>query len=199
MKKLIPAMLAVVVIASSTGARADEPPAPLPPPMPFGPMDNLTPAQQQATEQIFAQAHAQVQKLQHDAHVAVLAAMSPQNRELLGRLVAAMALSPDLGEAQVTRQLDAALSQTEARSILNVAATLDQQVHQTFANAHQQAENVLTPDQRKDISQHVVDMRMEDAQDPGQALLMIALQHQSIMYANMRMVQKWSHQHETTP
>ncbi|MBV8205145.1 MAG: hypothetical protein JOY87_09760 [Candidatus Eremiobacteraeota bacterium] len=162
-------------------------------------MDNLTPAQQQATEQIFAQAHAQVQKLQHDAHVAVLAAMSPQHRELLGRLVAAMALSPDLGEAQVTRQLDAALSQTEARSILNVAATLDQQVHQTFANAHQQAENVLTPDQRKDISQHVVDMRMEDAQDPGQALLMIALQHQSIMYANMRMVQKWSHQHETTP
>ncbi|MBV8668017.1 MAG: hypothetical protein JOZ28_02265 [Candidatus Eremiobacteraeota bacterium] len=199
MKKLIPAMLAVVVIASSTGARADEPPAPLPPPMPFGPMDNLTPAQQQATEQIFAQAHAQVQKLQHDAHVAVLATMSPQHRELLGRLVAAMALSPDLGEAQVTRQLDAALSQTEARSILNVAATLDQQVHQTFANAHQQAENVLTPDQRKDISQHVVDMRMEDAQDPGQALLMIALQHQSIMYANMRMVQKWSHQHETTP
>jgi len=199
MKKLIPAMLAVVVIASSTGARADEPPAPLPPPMPFGPMDNLTPAQQQATEQIFAQAHAQVQKLQHDAHVAVLAAMSPQHRELLGRLVAAMALSPDLGEAQVTRQLDAALSQAEARSILNVAATLDQQVHQTFANAHQQAENVLTPDQRKDISQHVVDMRMEDAQDPGQALLMIALQHQSIMYANMRMVQKWSHQHETTP
>ncbi|MBV8460667.1 MAG: hypothetical protein JO009_07250 [Candidatus Eremiobacteraeota bacterium] len=199
MKKLIPAMLAVVVIASSTGARADEPPAPLPPPMPFGPMDNLTPAQQQATEQIFAQAHAQVQKLQHDAHVAVLAAMTPQHRELLGRLVAAMALSPDLGEAQVTRQLDAALSQTEARSILNVAATLDQQVHQTFANAHQQAENVLTPDQRKDISQHVVDMRMEDAQDPGQALLMIALQHQSIMYANMRMVQKWSHQHETTP
>jgi|SRR6516164_2943454 Spy/CpxP family protein refolding chaperone len=199
MKKLIPALLAVVVIATITGARAGEPPAPLPPPMPFGPVDNLTPAQQQATAQIFSQAHAQVQKLQHDAHVAVLAAMTPQHRELLGRLVAALVLSPDLDEAQVTRQLDTALTPTEARSILSVAATLDEQVHQTFANARQQAENVLTPDQRKDISQHVVDMRMQDSQDPGQALLMIALQHQSVMYASMRMVQKWSNQHETTP
>jgi len=125
--------------------------------------------------------------------------MTPQHRELLGRLVAALVLSPDLDEAQVTRQLDTALTPTEARSILSVAATLDEQVHQTFANARQQAENVLTPDQRKDISQHVVDMRMQDSQDPGQALLMIALQHQSVMYASMRMVQKWSNQHETTP
>ena len=199
MKKLIPAILAIVVIALTSGARAGEPPAPMPPPPPFGPMDDLTPAQQQATSQIFAQAHAQVQKLQHDAHVAVLAAMTPQHRELLGRLVASLALSPDLDEAQVTRQLDAALSPTEARSILNVAATLEQQVHQTFANAHQQAENLLRPDQRKDISQRVVDMRMEGSQDPGQAVLMIALQHQSIMYASVRMVQKWSNQHETAP
>lgn len=199
MKKLIPAILAVVVIALTIEARAGEPPAPMPPPPPFGAMDDLTPAQQQATSQIFTQAHAQVEKLQHDAHVAVLAAITPQHRELLGRLVAALALSPDVDEAQVTRQLDAALSPTEARSILSVAATLEQQVHQTFANAHQQAENVLTPDQRKDISQRVVDMRMEGSQDPGQALLMIALQHQSIMYASMRMVQKWSNQHATTP
>jgi hypothetical protein len=162
-------------------------------------MDNLTPAQQQATAQIFAQAHTQVQKLQRDAHVAVLAAMTPQHRELLGRLVAELALSPDVDEAQVTRQLDAALSPTEARMILAIASTLDQQVHQTFAAARQQAENLLTPDQRKENSQRVVDMRMQGSPDPGETLLMIALQRHEVMYASMRMVQHWSNQHEATP
>jgi hypothetical protein len=125
--------------------------------------------------------------------------MTPQHRELLGRLVAELALSPDVDEAQVTRQLDAALSSPEARSIMSIASTLDQQVHQTFTAARLQAENLLTPDQRKENSQRVVDMRMQGSPDPGETLLMIALRRHEVMYASMRMVQHWSNQHEATP
>lgn len=186
MKKLIPAILAIAFILAPLGARGNEPPA-LPPP-PFGPAVQLSPQQQQAMRQIFSQSGTRVEQLHRQARSAMLAALTPQHRQLLGQVAAGLATSPDADFESAARQLDAALSSGEARSIVNISSSLHQQMHQTLEAAHTQAMTLLTPEQRNQMPQgpHEFKNRTLPLQDPGRILLMIALPHPKFGFFLMR-------------
>lgn len=193
MKKLIPATLAVAFILTTAGARAQEAPGLPPGPFgPFGPAAQLTPAQQQSTRQIFSQAFARVEQLHRQGRSEMLGVLTPEHRQLLGQVAATLATSPDADLESAARQLDAALSAGEARSIVNISTLLHQQERQVFESAHTQAMNVLTPEQRSQMPQGpphgalLFKDRAQQQPDPGRILLTMSSPHPELRFFWMR-------------
>lgn len=168
MKKILPAILAVALSALPLGAFAGEAFAP-------------TPA--------MAQMDAQMHQLSVQARTAVLQAITPQHRQLLAQVVGTLAITPDPNYAAASKQLDAALSQQEAQSVLRISAQFHQQMH-TLMQAHMQQ---MVRNESKETgettteSHHVVEMggHGPEQMDAGTCLLMLAQPAMGMMHRIM--------------
>jgi len=94
------------------------------------------------------QMHAQMEQLHQQARLQMLAALTPAHRALLASVVGQLAIAPTPDRAAAARTLDAALTQSEGRTILSVVANERTQSHNMMEAARQQFEASLTPDQR---------------------------------------------------
>ena len=154
MKNLIPAMFAVAVVSLPLGALASEPNASMPGPGMGGMMAQklgLTPAQMQAMDQIMQQTGQQMEQLHAQARLKVLNAISPAHRQLLAQVIGNLAISPNPDRQAAVRQLNAALSPSEAQAVLSVHAATEQQMHQIMENTHQRMQALLTSQQRSEM------------------------------------------------
>lgn len=133
MKRFIFAILAVALLSVPAAVLADDngPPAPTP--------------QMQAAFQNLEQAHARVEQLHSQARLAMLNTLSLAHRTLLAQIVGQLAISPNPDVNAAARTLDAALSQSEGRSILSIASSLESQSRQIMDAAHQQLMNAGPP------------------------------------------------------
>jgi hypothetical protein len=125
MKRFITMIFAAVLLGAPLCAMADDAGAP-----PSGPNP--------AMMQIMDQTHAQMDKLHGQARLAMLNSLTPAHRNLLAQVAGQLAIAPNPDAALAARQLDANLSSGEARAILNISTSLEQQAHQLMESAHQQ-------------------------------------------------------------
>jgi len=157
MRNFIPAMFAVAAISLPLGAFA-EPPAPMGPPPPgmvmgFG-VDgaNLTQSQRQQFGQIMEQTHQQMDQLQTQLRSKVLGSISPAHRQLLAQVVGNLAISPNPDWEAAARQLDSALSPSEAQTVLAAHQAGMQQMMSIMQSAHQRVQSLLTAQQRQQMT-----------------------------------------------
>lgn len=168
MKKLLPAILAVALSAMPIGAFAGEAFAPTPE---------------------MAQMASQMHQLSVQARTAVLQAITPQHRQLLAQVVGSLAIAPDPDYAAASKQLDAALSQQEAQSVLRITAQFHQQMH-TLMQAHMQQMDRNEPKEPGETtteSHNVVYMggHGPEQMDAGSCLLMLAQPQMGMMHRIM--------------
>jgi hypothetical protein len=168
MKKLLPAILAVALSALPIGAFAGEAFAPSPE---------------------MAQMESQMHQLSVQARTATLQAITPQHRQLLAQIVGALAIAPDPDYAAASKQLDAALSQQEAQSVLRISSQFHQQMH-TLMQAHMQQMDRNEPKEPGETtteSHNVVYMGGHGPMqmDAGTCLLMLAQQPMGMMHRIM--------------
>jgi hypothetical protein len=126
MKRFVMMILASTLLVAPLAAFADDA-AGGPPPQP-----------NPAVFQIMEQAHAQMDKLHGEARLAMLNSLSPTHRNMLAQVAGQLAIAPNPDPALAARQLDTSLSASEARSILNISASFEQQARQLMDSAHQQ-------------------------------------------------------------
>lgn len=172
MKQFVPAVLAAAVLALPIGALAGETSAPgmHGPMMMIGPMQdlNLTTAQRQAMDQVMEQSRAQMDALHSQARLSILGALTPAHRALLAQVVGSLATAPNPDESAAIRQLDAALSPGEARTILSMHAAVEQQGHALMEAVHGKVMSILTASQRAQLeSQPHGMMHVEGPGGPG--------------------------------
>ena len=122
MKNLLPALVAAALFVSPLAVRADQPEA------------QPNPAAVQAMEQ----AHAKMEQLHSQARLAMLNTLSPAQRAALAQVVGQLAIAPTPDLASAAKQIDASLTQAQAKNILSIKASLHQQAHQVMAAVHQQ-------------------------------------------------------------
>lgn len=154
MKNLILAMFAVAVVSLPLGALAGEPNAPMPAPGMGGMMAQklgLTPAQAQAMDQILQQTGQQMEQLHTQSRLKELNAISPAHRQLLAQIIGNLAISPNPDRDAAVRQLNAALSPSEAQAVLSIHTAAEQQMHQIMENTHQRMQALLTTQQRSEM------------------------------------------------
>jgi hypothetical protein len=127
MKRFTPLIFAALALAlvAPLASLADNTAAPPPPPNP-------------AMFQIMEQTHAQMDKLHGEARLAMLNSLSPAHRNMLAQVVGQLAIAPNPDSSVAARQIDSTLSAVEARSIVNISASLQQQARQLMESAHQQ-------------------------------------------------------------
>jgi len=125
MKNLLPALVAAAMFVSPLAARADQP---------GGPNPQANPAAVQAMEQ----AHAKMEQLHSQARLAMLNTLSPAQRATLAQVVGQLAIAPSPDLAAAAKQIDASLSQAQAKNILCIKASLHQQARQVMEAVHQQ-------------------------------------------------------------
>jgi hypothetical protein len=168
MKKLLPAILAVALSALPIGAFAGEGFAPTPE---------------------MAQMDSQMHQLSVQARTAVLQAITPQHRQLLAQIVGALAIAPDPDYNAASKQLNAALSQQEAQSVLRISAQFHQQMH-TLMQAHMQQmerDSAKEAGETRTESHNVMYMGGHGPMqmDAGTCLLMLAQQPMGMMHRIM--------------
>jgi hypothetical protein len=158
MKNLIPAMLAVAMIALPLGAIAGEPSAPMMMGPGMGPVMaeklQLTPDQQRAWQQAMMQSMQQVMQLHQQARARILGTLTPAHRTLLGQVAGNLATSVNPDYRAAAQQLNAALSPGESQQILSIHSSLEQQSRTIFESMHQKFLSMLTPQQRSQIAAH---------------------------------------------
>jgi hypothetical protein len=125
MKRLVLAIFAAILLVTPLASLADDAGAPPAPPNP-------------AVFQIMEQTHAQMDKLHLEARLAMLNSLSPTHRNALAQVAGQLAIASSPDPASGARQLDMTLTAGEARSILNISASFEQQAHQLMESAHQQ-------------------------------------------------------------
>jgi hypothetical protein len=126
MKNLLPALVAAALFVSPLAVRADQPGGP--PEQPANP----------AAVQAMQQAHAKMEQLHSQARIAMLNTLSPAQRATLAQVVGQLAVAPSPDQAAAAKQIDASLTQAQARNILSISASLHQQAHQLMQSVHQQ-------------------------------------------------------------
>ncbi len=122
--RAIPVVLAVALLTTATVCKADDtgvPPTPNP-----------------AMMQIMQQSHARMEQLHSQARLSMLNALTPAHRNLLAQVVGQLAIAPNPDMAAAAKQLDANLSQGEARAILSISSSLEQQSRQIMESTRQQ-------------------------------------------------------------
>ena len=166
MKRFIPMIFAAVLLGAPLCAMADE-------------AGGAPPAPNAAMMQVMEQTHAQMDKLQGQARLAMLNSLSPANRNLLAQVAGQLAIAPNPDASVAARQLDANLSAGEARAILNISASLEQQAHQLMESAHQQMMKAMpagTPTHgpwgMRNEGMHAGMRGGQASSDPGMILLM---------------------------
>jgi hypothetical protein len=138
---------ALVLAAMPLAGFAQQPP---PPPAFGGPP--ITAQQRQALQSFMEQA----QKLHEQARAQMLAALTPEHKQLLATIAGQLAVSPNPDPSAAAEKLDAALSPQEKQGILKA----DDALHEQLKNLHQQmAARLPHPMFRRN-------------QDPGMLLLM---------------------------
>jgi hypothetical protein len=130
------------------------------------------------------QMRTQMQQIHTQARLQILSSLTPAHRALLANIVGQLAIAPNPDRAAAARALDAALSPTEARSILATETAARTQSRNLMMAARAQFESTLSPDQRAAMSQRFADrpqgqagMHMQRTPDPGRSLLEAALGH----------------------
>jgi hypothetical protein len=168
MKKILPAILAVALSALPLGAIAGETFAPTPE---------------------MAQMDSQMHQLSVQARTAVLQSITPQHRQLLAQVVGALAIAPDPNYAAASKQLNAALSQQEAQSVIRISTQFHQQMHALMQAHMQQMERNDPKEQGESGTQthRVIEMggHGPEQMDAGTCLLMHAQQPMGVMHRIM--------------
>src|SRR5579864_741195 len=154
MRNFIPAMFAVAVIGLPVGALAGEPNAPMPASGSGVVVQRLglTPSQAQAMDQIMQQSRQQMEQLHAQARLKVLDAITPAHRQLLAQVIGNLAISPNPDRDAAVRQLNAALSPSEAQAVLSIHAAVKQQMGQIMGSTHQRIQALLSSQQREQVS-----------------------------------------------
>jgi hypothetical protein len=168
MKRLLQAFLAAMLIAGPSSVRADQT-GPLAPPL-----------ENPAAFQIMEQAHAKMEQLHSQARLSMLNSISPAQRTLLAQAVGQMAIAPNPDVAAAAKQLDASLTPAQAKAILGISASLEQQARQVMDSAHQQMMRVMpagAPGHGPWDMQRMVMHKADDQwlSDPGMILLTTAM------------------------
>jgi len=158
MKNLLLALVATAMFVSPLAVRADE----------AGPQAN--PAAVQAMEQ----AHAKMEQLHSQARLAMLNSLSPAQRATLAQVVGQLAIAPTPDLAAAARQIDASLTQAQARNILSISASLHQQAHQLMDSVHKQMMSTMPSSGAAHAQSGMMHMRQGNEQnetDAGMILL----------------------------
>ncbi|MDQ6766527.1 MAG: hypothetical protein M3Z41_01810 [Candidatus Eremiobacteraeota bacterium] len=164
MKHLLPALVATALIGVPVTVRAD----------PWGP----PPAQNSAAFQIMEQAHTKMQQLHSQARLAMLNSLSPAHRNLLATVVGQLAIAPAPDAAAAAKQLDANLTPSEAKAIVGISTSLEQQVHQVMDATHKQMANAMPNGGPMHKAWGMQGMHSEAdqmASDPGMLLMRMAV------------------------
>ncbi len=128
------------------------------------------------------QTREQLEHIRREARDQMLAALTPQHRELLAGIVGRLALSTDPDRRAAAQQLDAALSPAESQAILAAAEHMRAAMRTTMEAARAQFEASMPADQRAGMQQHWAGRagggpggRPGHTPDAGRALLRAAL------------------------
>jgi hypothetical protein len=136
-----------------------------------------------------AQMDSQMHQLSVQARTAVLQSITPQHRQLLAQIVGALAIAPDPDYAAASRQLDAALSQQEAQSVLRISTQFHQQMHALMQTHMQQMERTDPKEagEKTTESHNVAYMggHGPEQMDAGTCLLMLAQPQMGMMHRIM--------------
>jgi hypothetical protein len=89
---------------------------------------------------IMQQTHAKMEQLHSQARLSMLNALTPAHRTLLANIVGELVISASPDAAAAARQLDASLSPGEARAVLNISSSFEQQAKQIMEASRQQLE-----------------------------------------------------------
>jgi hypothetical protein len=84
------------------------------------------------------QAHAKMEQLHAQARVSMLNSLTSAHRNLLGQVVGQLVIAPSPDLAAGAKELDANLTPAEAKSVLNVATSFEQQARQIMDSVRQQ-------------------------------------------------------------
>ena len=154
MKPLARAILAIAIFLTPVGAMADNPAAGSP------------------NFQAMQQVRARIEQLHAQSRISTLNALSATHRSLLAQVASqlSIAANPDPGAA--AKQLDAALSSSESKAILDIATSTEQQVRQVIDSARQQMGGGNT--QGPPPMGRFGSTRGASENDPGTILLMMA-------------------------
>ena len=87
---------------------------------------------------IMQQAREKIDQLHAKARTSMLGALSPAHRTLLAQLVGQLAVAPSPDTAGAAKQLDASLAPAEAKSIVDISTSSEQQVQQVMEDARNQ-------------------------------------------------------------
>lgn len=164
MKYLLSAALAATLLASAVAARADNVGGPPPPP-------------NSAAMTIMEQTHAKMEQLHSQARLSMLNALSPAHRTLLAQIVGQLVIAPTPDLSAAAKTLDASLAPGEARTVLNISASFEQQAQQIMEASRKQLESTMPAGgPHGPYAMHGMGMRMGDQtqNDPGMVLLSMA-------------------------
>ncbi len=120
-----------------------------------------------------AQSMQQMEQMHAQARAKMLAALTPQNRQLLSTLAGQLAVAEKPDIAAAARQLDAALSTSEKTTILSVHANMRKQMQANMPQRPSQPMPGMPGMQGKDHHMGA----MGKMNDPGMILLMMASMH----------------------
>ncbi len=124
------------------------------------------------------QAHAKVEQLHDQARLSMIGSLSPAQRTLLAQVVGQLAIAQTPDPAAAAKTLDANLTQAQAKNVLGISASLEQQARQVMDAAHKQMQAAM-PDSSAPHGQwgmHSMQVMHEgaDETDPGMILLSMA-------------------------
>ena len=124
MKHIRLALIAFALMAAPVAALADDS---------GGPAPSTPPGMA-----IMQQAREKVDQLQAQARASMLGALSSAHRSLLAQLVGQLAVAPSPDMASAAKQLDANLTPAEAKSVIDISTSSEQQVQQVMQDARSQ-------------------------------------------------------------
>ena len=126
MRSFVLVFIAATIMATPFVARADDASSgPLPPPNP-------------AAMAVMEQTHAKIEQLHAQARLSMLSALTPSHRTLLAQIAAQLVVAAAPDSAAAARALDASLSPSERKAVLDISTSFHEQAKQLFDAARQQ-------------------------------------------------------------
>ena len=155
-------LAALGVALLPTAAFADTTPAAAPPGRP-----DLTDAQRGQMESAMRAGMQQMERLHVQERTSIIGSLSAAHRAALANIIGNLALTPNPDRETAARQIDAMLSQSEARSVLTTHMQARSQ-EKTLRDAQRQAFlSVLTPDQRTAMDARRAEFEASHASQAG--------------------------------
>ncbi len=161
MKHFVPAVIAATLIALPCLAWADQNDAPpAPPPAAF---------------QLMEQTRTKVDQLNAQARLSMLATLSSAQRTLLAQVVGQLATAQTPDTAGAAKTLDANLSPAQAKNILSISSSLDDQVHQVMDASRKQMEAAMPNASAPHGQWGMRSMRDGGTQDTDPGMILLAM------------------------